>query len=197
MTLARIQQGHLGGDRGTGARAAAAAPPLSPEDAELSLWEAIHARTGEEPPTIKFTANDAAYTGAHTLERHGPDIPLRRDPGRKTIEGRIYKDYGWDKWASGSFKWNDHTTLHRTVNDYVQNNWERIRSNLAVNGEHEDVFDAGHAIGEGFVNAGMFGAGPRQAQYSVTSTVRIVIQLDLGTDPPQPFIVTAFPTGLG
>jgi hypothetical protein len=42
----------------------------------------------------------------------------------------------------------------------------------------------------------MYGAGPRAARYAATSFVTIRIKLVPGSDPPEPFIVTAFPAGL-
>jgi hypothetical protein len=59
--------------------------------------------------------------------------------------------------------------MNRTVNDYIQANWDTIRSDLALNGEHSATFDAGHRTGEGFYNEGMYGAGPRSAHYGQTS----------------------------
>jgi hypothetical protein len=194
-TFAKVQQGRLGQSRAT----TTTAPRPSPDDLQLSRWEDRYEKLGDEPSRFDIAANDAAHSGnnAHTVNRHGPQIPLRRDPGQKTIEGRIFGDTGWPRSQNGSFRWTDPSTMNRTVNDYVRENWQRIRNNLAVNGQHRDVFSAGHAVGEGYVNKGMYGAGPTQSQYSVTSTVRILIEIAPGTDPPQPFIVTAFPTGLG
>ena len=174
-------------------------PAAGPDDLELSRWERTRDRLGSEPPKVNVEVNDIRHRlrNAHTDRDHGPTIPLRRDLRVKTIEGRIYGDDGWARPANGSFKWSDPSTMNRTVNDYVSRNWEQIRNNLAIAGEHEDVFDAGHRIGEGFVNRGMYGAGPRAAQYGTTSVVRIVIHLVPGSDPPEPFILTAFPTALG
>jgi hypothetical protein len=169
------------------------------DDLELKRWEQTRDRLGSEPPKVNVGYHDVRheFNKAHTDRDHGPTIPLRRDPSVKTIEGRIYGDEGWPRPANGSFRWSDPSTMNRTINDYVSRNWERIRNNLAIAGEHEDVFDAGHRVGEGFVNRGMYGAGPRVAQYGTTSVVRIVIHLVPGSDPPEPFILTAFPTALG
>ncbi|GIM96884.1 hypothetical protein [Paractinoplanes toevensis] len=199
-TFAAAQRGRIGESAGRGnPETTAPAPPRSGDDIELSRWENGYDNLGDEPTKFNIAANDAAHEAdsAHTIDRHGPQIPLERDLSKKTIEGRIYNDTGWPNSQNGSFRWIDPSTMNRTINDYVEKNWERIRTNLAINGQHRDVFDAGHAVGEGYVNPGMYGAGPRQSQYSVTSTVRILIELAPGTDPPQPFIVTAFPTGLG
>ena len=155
-------------------------------------------RLGAEPPRFNVTANDAAYqgNGAHTAERHGPDVTMPRDPQARTIEGRIYGDPPWGRPETRSYRWTDPSTMNRTINEYVQKNWETIRHDLAFDGRHRGGFDAGHRIGEGYVNSGMFGAGPRASQYAVTSLVQIRIQLVPGSDPPVPFVVTAFPAGL-
>jgi len=155
-------------------------------------------KLGDEPPTVNVARNDALYRGqkAHSLDRHGPDIPLHMIPGTKTIEGRIYNDTGWQRAENQSFRWTDHTTMNRAINDYVQRNWERIRNDLAEDGSHEDVYDAHHRIGEGFVNKGMYGAGPRQSQYATTSMFKVRIKLVPGSDPPEPFLLTAYPVGI-
>ena len=173
--------------------------PLSPDDIELSRWEETHGKLGAGPRKFNVDVNDDAHRGlnAHTRRDHGPQLPLRSQPGVKTVEGRIYGDYGWPQPASGSHRWTDASTMNRTINDYVSKNWELIRNDLAIRGTHRAVFDAGHRVGEGFVNRGMGGAGPRQAQFTTTSVVRILIRLVPGSDPPEPFIVTAFPSALG
>lgn len=176
-----------------------AGPVRSADDTEVNRWDDDYSRIGDQPPRFNVAANDNAYGSheAHTELNHGPHIPLRRDPAMKTIEGRIYGDTGWIRPANASFKWTDPSTMNRTINDHVSQNWEVIRNELAIYGQYETTFDAGHRVGEGYVNRGMFGAGPRQAQYAATSIVRIVIHLVPGSDPPEPFILTAFPTGLG
>jgi len=107
------------------------------------------------------------------MERHGPDVPLRQQPGVQTIEGRIYGDHGWGQPENQSFKWDDPTVMTREINDYVRRNWENIRGDLAIDGVHEGRFDAHHRVGEGFLNGGMYGFGPRQAHYLPTSLVRL------------------------
>jgi hypothetical protein len=87
--------------------------------------------------------------------------------------------------------------MNRTINEYVSQNWENIRTDLAANGEHEGLFDAGHRVGAGYFNKGMHGAGPRQAQFWTTSLAKIRLRLVGGSDPPQLFLVTAFPAALG
>ena len=95
-----------------------------------------------------------------------------------------------------SYRWSDPSTMNRTINEYVRRNWEAIRSDLALGRTHRGGFDAGHRIGEGYFNNGMYGAGPRQSQYAATSLAVIRIRLVPGADPPQPFLVTAFPAGI-
>lgn len=78
----------------------------------------------------------------------------------------------------------------------MQNNWNQIRSDLVLNGNHEATFDAGHAVGEGYFNSGMMGTGPRQAVYHQTSQVKITIDFKPGNSPTF-IIVRAFPKGGG
>ncbi len=158
-----------------------------------------HEQLGEDPPRFRLANDDAAYErqGAHTLLRHGPETALQRgEPDVRTIEGRIYGDHPWTRRESWSYRWSDRTTMQRTINEHVAANWESIRSDLALDGFHEVRFDAGHLVGEGYYNKGMYGAGPREAGYAQTSYVRMRIELVPGSDPAQPFILTAFPAGL-
>jgi hypothetical protein len=179
-----------------------AADRVDAAQSELALREATatYNALGENPPRLNLDQNDTAHTGdgAHTIERHGPDIPLERNsvpPGDRTIEGRIYGDPPWGNAQNWSYKWSDASTMNRTVNDYVAANWDTIRSDLALNGEHSVTFDAGHRTGEGFYNEGMHGTGPRDAHYSQTSYATVRLRL-LPGDPPTFFVVTAFPSGL-
>ncbi|MBM2621797.1 hypothetical protein JIG36_40465 [Actinoplanes sp. LDG1-06] len=155
---------------------------------------------GESPPKFEFAQNDNTFKskGAHTLLHHGPDVPMRRspDPETLTIEGRIFGDPPWGHSESRSYRWTDHSTMNREVNRYVRENWEAIRSDLALTGRHKDGFDAHHRVGEGFYNKGMHGAGPREAVYGVTSLVIVRIKLVAGSDPPQVFVDSAYPSGL-
>jgi hypothetical protein len=152
---------------------------------------------GDEPPKFNIAENDAAHPRAHTIDHHGPDLPLPRHAGPRTVEGRIYGDGEWDNSVNASLKWADPSTMNREINGYVQRNWARIRDDLALEGSHDDVFDAGHRIGEGYYNKGMYGVGPRQAEYVTTSLVRVRIKIVKDSDPAQPFILTAFPAALG
>ncbi|MGW4351641.1 alpha/beta hydrolase [Nocardia sp. NPDC004582] len=170
------------------------------DEAELRRVTEIYEALGEEPPRVNIGENDAAYSagGAHTIERHGPEVPLNRvdaPPGDRTIEGRIYGDQPWGPQQNWSYRWTDVSTMNRTINDYLRANWENIRTDLALNGEHSAIFDAGHSVGEGFYNQGMGGVGPRLAHYTQTSHAKVVLTLIPGT-PPSFMVLTAFPSGL-
>ena len=157
---------------------------------------------GDEPPEINMARNDDDYHiyRAHTRERHWPSVPLRRGeapPNKPTIEGRIYGDHPWDGPENWSYRWFDHTTMHREINGYIRRNWATIRDDLAIDRRHIVVMDAKRAVGEGFFNRGMYGTGRRDAQYHVTGLFRLTIRLVPGSEPARWFVVTAFPTGRG
>ena len=176
------------------------ANPPHPGDLKLQEITERYELLGDKPPRINIANNDDTYEkiGAHTVDRHGPDIALPRDPNAasKTIEGRIYGDAPWKREENWSYQWIDEPTMTKTVRDYVRENWETIRSDLALAAEHESSFDVGHLVGRGYYNSGMTGIGPRAAQYGETSLVRIRIKLVPGSHPPVPYVVTAFPAGI-
>jgi hypothetical protein len=176
--------------------ASAAAPARTPDDPDLAQAMRVYDQLGADPPKIDVALNDAAHSRAHTLDRHGPDVPLRQQAGVQTIEGRIHGYHGWGQPENQSFKWDDPSVMTREINNYVQRNWETIRSDLAADGVHEGRYDAGHRVGEGFLNGGMYGFGARQAEHTPTSLVRLRIRLVPGSDPAQPFLVSAFPAGI-
>lgn len=152
----------------------------------------IYEMLPDEPPRINMYENDAAFPDAHTVGgspsgqgRHNPAIQLEavRDPagnpidtGVQTIEGRVLGHRPWRGQQRASARWLDDTTMHRTVNEYIRNNWEQIRSDLATTGQHANGANAGHAVGEGYVNVGT--ANNPQSQYMVTSRFHVVILLD-------------------
>ncbi|MEV6600157.1 hypothetical protein AB0M36_25410 [Actinoplanes sp. NPDC051346] len=152
---------------------------------------------GNEPPDFDLTANDDAYRdrGAHTIDRHGPDIPLRRDPRTKTIEGRIYGDLPWAASVTRSYQWLDLSTINREVDAYVRLNWETIRADLALGHLHKGDYDAGYRIGRGYFNSGMYGTGPRRARYGETTRFNVLIRLAPGLVTATPFILSAYPWG--
>lgn len=159
---------------------------------------------GEVPPRINIAANDAAHhsDGAHTLERHGPNVPVSitdAPAGQRTIEGRVYGDAPWPRAENYSYRWIDEATMNRTVNDYIRSNWNQIRSELVLsqNGQYDVTFDAGHLVGEGYYNGNQTVPGaPRQAVPHRTSFVTMTIELIPG-NPPSFFIGRAFPAGRG
>jgi hypothetical protein len=93
--------------------------------------------------------------------------------------------------------------MNQSVNRYLQQNWETIRSDLAMDGEHVNTFNPGEGVvGEGFRNPleGLPGAGQGrgpgatvQPVYVEYGRVTIVIRLVPG-NPPSFVIVTAYPT---
>ncbi|WP_330183378.1 hypothetical protein OHB26_06845 [Nocardia sp. NBC_01503] len=172
----------------------------TPSDAELRHIIDIYNALGEDPPRVNISENDAAYaaSGAHSVERHSSDVPLNRGdapPGDRTIEGRIYGDPPWGRPENWSYRWSDMSTMNRTINDYLEANWESIRTDIALTGEHSATFDAGHRTGEGFYNEGMYGAGQRSAHYAQTSYATVRLKLVPGS-PPTFMVITAFPAGL-
>jgi len=199
-----VEQGRVGAAHGAAheSESGEGEPAGTPDDIQLQEIMRRRELLGDEPPKFNIADNDDAHGdhGAHTVDRHGPQLPLPRlPPGveTKTVEGRIYGDWGWGKAESKSYKWTDHTTMNREVNQYIQEQWQMIRDDLAIDGFHESLFDAGHRVGQGYYNKGMYGAGPRHAEYGETSLVRVRIAVVEGSDPPGPFVVTAYPAGLG
>jgi hypothetical protein len=153
---------------------------------------------GDAPPKFNIADNDRNYEslGAHTLEHHGPQLPLTRGaPNVRTLEGRLYGDAPWPKPENWSYRWLDVPTMNRAINEYVSSHWEQIRSVLAMDGRFKTTFDAGRVVGEGYFNRGMYGTGPTAATYAKTAFVELRMRLVPGTDPPQVFVVTAFPSG--
>lgn len=175
-----------------------AARPLSPAELAWRQTMETYDGLGDEPLRVNIGENDAAFAAAHTGERHGSDVPLYRvdaAPGDRTIEGRIYGDPPWGNQQNWSYRWLDDSTMNRTVNGYLETNWATVRSDLALDGRHKAIFDAGNVVGEGFYNKGMGGAGPRVAHYTRTSFVSIALELVPG-HPPTFVVITTFPSGL-
>jgi hypothetical protein len=158
----------------------------------------VYELLGDEPREVNIRAEDPTHPRAHTIERHGTEIPLNRadNPGGITIEGRIYGDAPWNNNANASARWLSDSIMQKTVNDYIRANWEAIRSDLALNGDHSQSFNTGNAVGEGFYNSGSHGQGPRNAVYTKTSLVRITIILEPGP-PPSFYVLTTFPNIAG
>ncbi|MFD4461783.1 putative T7SS-secreted protein [Nocardia sp. NPDC058480] len=177
--------------------------PNTPESAdEVLLREQIeiYDGLGDTPPRIDMAANDANHVadGAHSLERHGPDVPLNRGDapqGDRTIEGRIFGDPPWGNQQNWSYRWLDRETMNSTVNDYLRANWDAIRSDLALDGRHRAVFDAGRPTGLGFYNEGMYSPGPRSAHLHHARNAAVVFELIPGS-PPSFMVITAYPAGV-
>jgi hypothetical protein len=178
----------------------AAARVRAAEGELIGRAPAVADALGDAPRRIDLRAEDPSFDpeGAHTIENHGADIPLRvaDNPGGKSIEGRIDGLPPWASKANSSYKWLSDQAMNQVVNDYLQAHWEEIRIDLALSGRHAKAFDAQRKIGEGFFNEGMYGTGPRRAKYSTTSLVRILVVLD-GGSPPRYFVYTTFPNALG
>ena len=168
------------------------------EDEILRRAPEVMDALGETPRRVSLRGEEGNHPDAHTIERHGPDIPLRRAdaPGGRTVEGRVFGDPPWGDPQNASFRWLNDSVMNRVVNDYLRANWERIKLDLATDGRHTGTGDAGNAVGEGFINPGQGGLGPRSALYMRTSLFRLTIRISYG--PPVGFyIVTAFPNALG
>jgi hypothetical protein len=169
--------------------------PPAEDPAVQQAMDRYHA-LGDTPPHFDMASNDAQYggQGAHTIERHGPDVPLARgDSPGQTIEGRIHGDPPWPHDENWSYRWADTDTMNRTINEYTSANWDTIRSDLAVTGQHSATFDAHRTTGEGYYNSGMWGTGPVSAEYSHARYATVNYRLAPGTDPPQPYILTSYP----
>jgi hypothetical protein len=160
----------------------------------------VYERLGDTPPRIDIHANDLAYEDAHTLDRHGPQIPLRRDDApdaEKTLDERLKDDSPWNNTQNFSFRWIDEPTMHRVVNDFLRNNWAEIRPELALHGSYKKTFDHGHVVGEGFYNANIGLNVDPHPVYWRTSFVTIYLRATRGRGPPEFRIVTAYPNGRG
>jgi len=136
------------------------------------------------------------YAAAHTVERHGADVPLSRaeSPGGRSIEGRIYGDAPWSRSQNWSYKWKSNEIMNVEVNRYIRSNWKKIRSDLMRKEVHTATYQKG-GVGEGYFNEGMYGTGARSAKYHHPQFVHIVIQLVPG-NPPTWHVVTAYPAGI-
>lgn len=157
----------------------------------MGRYEAL----GEHPDHVDMRAHDTANAadGAHTIERHGPDIPLRRadaPPGARTIEGRMYGDPPWGGDTNFSARWMSEDLMNQTVNRFLRQNWETIRSDLAQNGRFETTFRADGIIGEGFWNRNFGRPGPTDPVYIRTNLVKITIEYAPGKVPPFNIIRT-------
>ncbi|SBT49341.1 hypothetical protein [Micromonospora auratinigra] len=169
---------------------------------EVRRYLDTYEQLGADPPRFDIASNDADHANVtgrghpHTNERHGPGVRLDRDPNQtdRTIEGRIYGDPPWNGHANYSYRWDDPSVQNRAINQYVSQHWDDIRHDLAATGEHSGNFNYGNRVGEGFYNDGAYGAGPRNAHHHATSHAEVRISIVPGSDPPKPYIVSAFPS---
>lgn len=155
---------------------------------------------GNKPPHIDMIANDRTFADAHTIERHGWHIELKRlldsvgkPTGTRTIEGRLYGDPPWRRRGEFSARWLNEDVLNQTVNRYVQNNWEAIRMELAHRRGYEGVFGTA-TIGAGYyndTNRGGTDANPIPREWRPSMT-RITIKVD-PADVSRFYVVSAFP----
>ncbi len=175
-----------------------AADRVASAEAELDLRLKIRQfeQLGDTPPTIDIAANDAQYGshGAHTVERHGPQITMERSPRERTVEGRIYGDPPWARPENWSYRWRDVPTMNRLINQAIRDDWDVIRNELVFNGYAERKIYIGSVVGDGFFNEGMYGAGSRQAKYSVAAGMVFRLRLVPGSDPAEFFLLTSYPT---
>lgn len=150
---------------------------------------------GDSPRKIDIVKEDAInqISGSHTIDRHGANIPLRRDPSIKTVEGRIYGDTGWSRAENNSFKWKSDSIMNRTINEYVETNWTKIKEDLAINGEHVASFDTKKAVGEGFINESLSKTTTPVSRYAQTSYVKVIFELKPG-NPPSFIVITSYPS---
>jgi hypothetical protein len=160
--------------------------------AEAELEARRGAALPQRPPSVDMVDQEGP---GHTLERHGPDIPLDRQldangapNGTRTIEGRVYGDPDWPARANRSSRWSSMLRLNQVVNRYLRANWEAIRNDLIRRAEHENTFDAGGPVGDSYVNtrAGQPGgtANPNPVLIPNVERVTIVIRYDPGGNPP-------------
>jgi hypothetical protein len=133
-----------------------------------------------------------------TLNNSGPNGSYKTDTSTatRTIEGRIYGDPPWKTPKNFSYKWMDEPTMDKTINDYIQTNWDDICWELAKNWSFNRTFDAGKLVGEGFFNESQVASSPRSAKYGQTSYVTLRLKLDQ-SEPPRLILVAAFPAGKG
>lgn len=148
----------------------------------------------DRPWTFDIAQNDLRFLDAHTTAKHGAGVPLRREdagPGERSIEGRIYGDRPWDRRENTSSRWLSEEVMKSTVEEHVRQHWGEIVERLATGQSCKTTFDAGHPVGEGFINANRGTSGPRQAVYGQTDDVTLIIDIDPTTG--EPYVVTAYP----
>jgi hypothetical protein len=165
---------------------------------DARTYNQAYAKYGETPPKkFRITDNDGRGGGAHTLERHGADMPLKRTDapaGQRTVEGRIFGDPPWPNRQNFSLKWLSDSIMDRAVRWALENHWNQIRAALAKGEDFAENFNYPQAVGEGFYNAGT-NTAPR-AVYMKTSLFRLTIVTD-SSAPRGIKVITTFPNGRG
>jgi hypothetical protein len=158
----------------------------------------VYKALGDGPPKINIRDNDAANPDAHTLERHGPQIPLDAPSGVASLKSRVKGEAPWPKKENFSYRWINESIMNRVVNDYLRDNWTKIRSELALNKEYRKTFKSdGGAVGEGFYNKNYGMKKDPLPVYSQTNIVTIFLKLTTDRGPPEIRVITAFPNGRG
>ena len=165
---------------------------------DARAYNQAYTKYGETPPKeFRITDNDGRGGGAHTLERHGADMPLKRrdaPAGQRTVEGRIFGDPPWGNRQNFSLNHLSDSIMDRPVRWAMENNWNRIRSALARGDDFVENFTYPQAVGEGFYNAGT-NAAPKSV-YMKTSLFRLTIVTDSNALGGMK-VITAFPNGSG
>lgn len=171
----------------TGETAQAAQARVAAATAEIAFRQRYKA-LGAKPWRPNLKENDATFPRAHTLDRHGAGLSMQ------DMEDRVM---GAGRWAgkaeSFAYKWISDDLADRTIQEYIEKNWERIREALARDEAFRASFDTGHLVGRGYYNQNISIPGAqRLAVKGETSWVQIVILLD---PSGKPFVLTAFPKG--
>ncbi|TSC34170.1 annexin [Corallococcus sp. Z5C101001] len=152
-------------------------------------------------PVLDVAANDLAHGtahNAHTVDRHGASVPTSvadAPPGARSIESRVTTGDGWNKAEPLSFQWESDATMNATLNQYVADNWPRIRTELALEGVSDNLdipVPTGTKVGKGFKGVEDPTTGTRRAVPLDATHYNIRLRLLDGT-PPQVVVLTAFP----
>ncbi|RKG68420.1 hypothetical protein D7V80_12380 [Corallococcus sp. CA054B] len=151
-------------------------------------------------PKLDVNANDAAHGAAHnahTIDRHGAQLPYSsagQPPGTRSIQSRVTTGDGWGKIENNSFQWSSDATMDATINKFVADNWNTIKTDLAMYGYSDHLNIAappGTTVGKGFT-ASVDSAGNRTAVPANANSYNLRLRLIDGT-PPQVMVLTAFP----
>lgn len=158
----------------------------------------LHLPGGFAPHAVDLVANDRANATAHTLDRHGPRIPLERIPNRKTIEGRLWGDAGWARKGNKSFRWKSLGMANRLLTQHVKSNWKAVNRQLKASARYSTTVSAGTTVGEGFINVRPLGVAGRAemdpiAQAYTANQFRITLLVVNRGSGKDWYVETAFP----